>query len=58
MLDIRQGDLMLYFNFDAGIKMFSYSFIAWYKLISNTQEDFSVIGMTSRDLFFFMLTGG
>jgi hypothetical protein len=42
---------------ESGFKTISYSFTAWVKLITGTQDDFSPIGMSDRDLFFYMLTG-
>jgi hypothetical protein len=42
---------------ESGFKTFSYSFIAWVKLITGTQDVFLDIGMSNHDLFFYMLTG-
>lgn len=41
----------------SGFKAIAFAFTAWIKLRAGTQDDFSGIGMTDRDLFFFMLTG-
>jgi hypothetical protein len=49
---------LLLLNFMEGFHLFSYSFDAWHKLIFDTQQDFSPVGMSSRDVFFYMLTGG
>jgi hypothetical protein len=48
---------MMHFNNEAGFKQFSFAFTAWVKLITGTQDDFTPIGMSDRDLFFYMLTG-
>lgn len=41
-----------------GYQQLFYAFVAWRKLITNTQDDFSPIGMNSREVFFYVLTGG
>jgi hypothetical protein len=48
---------MMRFNNESGFKTLSYAFTAWVKLIADTQDDFSDIDMSDRDLFFYMLTG-
>jgi hypothetical protein len=48
---------MMRLNNEAGFKQLSYAFTAWAKLIAGTQDDFTPIGMSDRDLFFYMLTG-
>jgi hypothetical protein len=48
---------MIRFNNEAGFKQLSYAFTAWVKLMTGTQDDFTPIGMSDRDLFFYMLTG-
>jgi hypothetical protein len=42
---------------ESGFKTLSYAFTAWVKLITDTQDDFTPISMSDRDLFFYMLTG-
>jgi hypothetical protein len=42
---------------ESGFKTISFAFTAWIKLITGTQDDFTPIGMSDRDLFFYMLTG-
>jgi hypothetical protein len=48
---------MMRFNNEAGFQQLSYAFTAWVKLITGTQDDFSPIGMSDRDLFFYMIAG-